>query len=90
MWRISTMKHDEIVGFVGSAFGTVMTAIQANEVLQIVQAILTVIGLLITIAYTIWKWYKKAKADGKITEDEVDELMDDLNKIKEDKDDGNN
>ena len=84
------MKHDEIVGFGGSLFGTVMTAFQANEVLQIIQAILTVLGLLITIAYTIWKWYKKAKADGKITEDEVDELMDDLNNIKEDKKDGDN
>jgi len=86
------MKHDEIVGFSGSLFGTIMTAIQANEVLRIIQAILTVIGLLITIAYTIWKWYKKAKADGKITEDEVDELMEDLNKTtkKEDKKDGDN
>lgn len=84
------MKHDEAVGFAGTIFGGVMTAIQANEVLQIIQAILTVIGLLVTIAYTIYKWYKRAKADGKITEDEVDELMDDLNNIKEDKKDGDN
>ena len=84
------MKHDEFVGFGGTIFGGVMTAIQANEVLQVIQAILTVVGLLITISYTIWKWYKKAKADGKITEDEVDELMEDLNKVKEDKKDGDN
>lgn len=84
------MKHDEAVGYFGTAFGTVMTALQANEVLQIIQAILTVLGLLVTISYTIWKWYKKAKADGKITQDEVDELMEDLNKVKEDKDDGDN
>lgn len=82
------MKHDEIVGFGGTIFGGVMTAIQANEILQVIQAILTVIGLFITIAYTIWKWYRKAKADGKIEEDEVDELMEDLNKVKEDKKDG--
>lgn len=74
------MKHDEIVGFSGTIFGGIMTAIQANEILQVIQAILTVIGLLITISYTIWKWYRKAKADGKIEEDEVDELMEDLNK----------
>lgn len=84
------MKHDEIVGFGGTIFGGVMTAIQANEVLQIIQAILTVIGLLVTISYTIWKWYKKANEDGKITQDEVDELMEDLNKVKEDKKDGDN
>lgn len=74
------MKHDEIVGFGGSLFGTIMTAIQANEILQIIQAILTVIGLFITIAYTIWKWYRKAKADGKIEEEEVDELIDEIKK----------
>lgn len=84
------MKHDEVVGFGGTIFGGVMTAIQANEVLQVIQAILTVIGLLITISYTIWKWYRKAKADGKIEEDEVDELMEDLNKVKEDTKNGNN
>lgn len=84
------MKHDEVVGFGGTIFGGVMTAIQANEVLQVIQAILTVIGLLITISYTIWKWYRKAKKDGKITEDEVDELMEDLNKVKEDTKNGDN
>ena len=83
------MKHDEIVGFGGTLFGTIMTAIQANEILQIIQAILTVIGLFITIAYTIWKWWRKAKADGKIEEEEVDELMEDLKDIKEDTKNGN-
>ena len=83
------MKHDELIGFGGTVFGGVMTAIQANEVLQIVQAILTVIGLLVTISYTIWKWWKKASEDGKITTDEVDELMENLNDIKEKKDDSN-
>lgn len=81
------MKHDELVGFGGTVFGGIMTAIQANEVLQIVQAILTVIGLLVTIAYTIWKWYRKASEDGKITKEEVDELMENLNDVKEKKDD---
>ena len=75
------MKHDEIVGFGGSIFGTIMTIIQANEILQIIQAILTVIGLLVTLSYTIWKWYKKAKADGKIEEKEIDELIDEIDKV---------
>lgn len=81
------MKHDEMVGYGGSIFGAVMTTIQANEILQIIQAILTVIGLLVTIAYTVWKWYRKAKADGKIDEEEVDELAEDLKNIKEGKKD---
>ena len=33
--------------------------------------LLTVVG----IAYKVWKWHKDAKADGKITTDEVKELV---------------
>ncbi|MBR3210075.1 MAG: hypothetical protein IKF82_07440 [Bacilli bacterium] len=73
------MKHDELVGWGGTAFGAVMTALQAEPVLHIIQAILTIIGLLITIAYTLWKWYRKASEDGKITVEEIDELFDEVN-----------
>lgn len=83
-------KHDEIVGYIGSVFGGVMTATQTNEIFQIIQAILTILGLLITIAYTIWKWYKNASKDGKITIDEVDELFDELGKAKEESIDDKN
>lgn len=83
-------KHDEIVGYIGSVFGGIMTATQTNEIFQIIQAILTIVGLLITIAYTIWKWYKNASKDGKITINEVDELFDELNKVKEESIDDKN
>ena len=83
-------KHDEIVGYIGSVFGGVMTATQTNEIFQIIQAILTILGLLITIDYTIWKWYKNASKDGKITIDEVDELFDELGKAKEESIDDKN
>lgn len=78
------MKHDEIVGWAGSTFGGVMTMLQTNETFQLIQAILSIVALIITILYTVWKWYRKASQDGKITKDEVDELFDDLDKIKED------
>ena len=75
------MKHDEVVGYLGSSFGAVMTALQTNETLQIIQGVLSIIALVLTIAYTIWKWYRKASQDGKITADEVDDLFEDLNNI---------
>jgi len=78
------LKHDEIVGWAGSTFGGVMTMLQTNETFQLIQAILSIVALIITILYTVWKWYRKASQDGKITKDEVDELFDDLDKIKED------
>ena len=75
------MKHDEVVGYLGSSFGAVMTALQTNETLQIIQGVLSIIALVLTIAYTIWKWYRKASQDGKITADEVDDLFENLNNI---------
>ena len=81
---------DEIVCLSGNAISWTLTASQTKEVFEIVQIIASIIVSLLTVAYIVWKWYKKAKADGKITQDEVDELMEDLNKVKEDKDDGDN
>ena len=72
------MKHDEIVGFTGSGISTVLTITQTNEVFQTVQLIFSILAFLVTIAYTVWKWYKKAKQDGKITPEEVEELFDNL------------
>ena len=72
------MKHDEIVGFTGSGISTILTITQTNEVFQTVQLIFSILAFLVTIAYTVWKWYKKANQDGKITPQEVEELFDNL------------
>lgn len=80
------MKYDELVSWMGTMTSSVFTAIQTNAILQVISIIITCLAGLFTIAYTIWKWYRRAKADGKITEDEVDELMDELkDKIPDDK-----
>ena len=89
------MKHDEIVGFVGSGISTYLTITQTNEVFQLIQLILSILAFLVTILFTIWKWYKNAKKDGKITIDEVEELFDNLednikyDNIKEENKNGN-
>lgn len=87
------MKHDEVVGWVGSGVSTICTVAQTNEVFQLVQIILTSVAVLVSLAYTIWKWYKNSKKDGKIEEHEVDELFDDINKViqyKEEEEDDRN
>lgn len=68
------------VGVTGTAVETILAVSQANETLQAIQIVLACITFVVTIAYTIWKWYRKAKKDGKIDEDEVDDLMEDLKK----------
>lgn len=86
--RKRKMKHDEVVGYIGSSIPAVLSVTQTNEVFQLIQIILASISFLLTIAYTCWKWYKKAKEDGKITTEEVEELFDNLKEnIKENEND---
>ena len=67
--------------------GTIMAIAgitQVNELFQLIQVIVGVVSGLFAIAYTIYKWYTKAKKDGKITVEEIDELKDDLGNIMKD------
>lgn len=80
------MTKDGIVfGSIG-AVETVVTVSQTNEVFQTIQIIISALAGAVALAYTIWRWYKNAKKDGKITEDEVDDLFEQISK-KEDSDD---
>lgn len=68
------------VGVTGTAVETILAVSQANETLQAVQIVLACITFVVTIAYTIWKWYRNAKKDGKIDENEVNDLIEELKK----------
>lgn len=87
------MIFDEVIaaGSTGTAIETVLAASQTNEVLRAIQIVLSIITFLVTLAYTIWKWYKKATDDNsdggkKITKDEIDDLMNDIKDEVEKKD----
>ena len=90
MLRRTTMKHDELVGWGCSGVSTICTVAQTNDLFQLIQIILTCVAVLVSLAYTIWKWYKNAKKDGKITSDEVDDLFKDINRTIEIKEDDEN
>lgn len=60
----------------GEGVAVVCTALQTNQVYQTISLILTVIGILVSLAYSIWKWFKEAKSDGKITADEIKDISD--------------
>ena len=79
------MKFKDGISWTGTAFGTILTAIQTNELFQYISLALTILSTLIAIAYTVWNWWKKAKQDGKITKEEVDDLVDDVTKVVDDK-----
>lgn len=79
------MNDETITGIAGNSVAVIFTAVQQNQILQTISFILTIISVIITIAFTIYKWYRKAKADGKITPDEIKELHDDLKDVLKDK-----
>lgn len=69
---------ESAIGYGGCALEAVLTLTQTNEVFQLIQICLTILSTLVVLGFTFYKWYKKAKEDGKITKDEVDELVDEI------------
>lgn len=75
---------EQIEEQVGGICGTVLSAVGASMSISDIQAIIsiivTVLGFLITLITTViiptYKKYKKAKKDGKITEEEFEEIID--------------
>ena len=74
-------RYDYILDVVAITLGIT----QGEELLRYIQLGLGVLATLISIAFSIWKWWKKASADGKITKDEIKELSDELKDKLDDK-----
>ena len=79
------MKLDDVFSICGNAGTYVLAAIQSNEILQIISFVLSTITSIVIIALRLWAWYKKAKADGKIEKEEIDEAIDIVESSKKDK-----
>ena len=56
---------------------------QANELFQLIQLILTILTTIFILILKIISWYKKAKQDGKIDSNEIDELKEIVKEGKE-------
>ena len=72
------MKNNDLFAMIGNGLTYVFTAIQTNETFQLVELILSIATSVVIILYKVWKWWKQAKADGKITKEEIDSLVDDV------------
>lgn len=72
------MKRD-LISYIGSGCSIIFSSLQTEEIRSIISWILTIIATTITILYTIYRWYKKAKEDGKIDKEEIEEGMEILN-----------
>ena len=69
------------VSAVSSSVCTMLAGLQADEILRYVNLALAVLSAVVAIAFTIWKWWHEAKKDGKITANEVDDVLDEVTDI---------
>ena len=69
------MKQN-IIDTIALIIGTTFTLTQTNELLRLISFIMTSLSALLILISKVIDWYHKAKKDGKITADEVKELVD--------------
>lgn len=70
------MKNsNNLLSYVSAVLTTLFGFATANEITALIYSILGLISFIFSIIYTIYKWYKNAKADNTITIEEFDELM---------------
>lgn len=81
------METNDIVTISGNAGTYILAALQQNEILQYIEFGLSALVSLIIIAFKIWKWWKEAKKDGKITQDELSDLQEIVKKGEDDEQD---
>ena len=64
----------------GATFGAVGTATQTNETLETISLIITIIGAVLSfIVCPLLSWYNKAKKDGHIDSEEIEDLTETIN-----------
>ena len=54
----------------------VLVVLQTNETFQLVELIISIAVSVVLLAYRIWKWWKEANKDGKITKEEIKDGID--------------
>lgn len=63
------------IDYLCEATAGVGTILQTDKLLQTISMILTCVSVVVSLCFTLYKWFKEAKKDGKITKDEIDEAI---------------
>lgn len=67
------------INYIASAVACITTSLQSNEIFSYVSLSLTILSIVVSLAFTIYRWYKVATDDGKINKEEIDDLMKNIN-----------
>ena len=76
-----------IFAWIGNGLTYAIAFASTNQVFQIIEFAFSILTSLVIITLKIVSWFKRAKKDGKIDSDEVDELIDIISKEGDNKDD---
>lgn len=68
--------HDKIIDGTCITLSSFLTLAQTDEVFKTISLVLTILSAIVVLARNIYEWYTKAKADNKITSDEIKDLID--------------
>lgn len=71
--------QEKPINYIASAVACITTALQSNEIFSYVSLSLTILSIVVSLAFTIYRWHKVATDDGKIDKEEIDELMKNIN-----------
>lgn len=69
-------SNNNIVSWAGSAICTAIACMNIGEIENIILLTIGILSGIVSLAFDIYLWYKKAHADKKITTDEVKNLKD--------------
>ena len=69
----------DVLAVCGSTgFSWFLSIVQSNQTFQLISVICSIVLTILNIVFVIYRWYKKAMEDNKLTEEEVEELFDEL------------
>ena len=92
-----TISKSSVGSLISSAITILCGAVDTESIESIILLTIGIISAIVSLGFNIWSWYVKAKSDGKITSDEIDELnktvktgTDDVKNAIEDKTSKNN
>lgn len=71
------------VDYILDLFALTLAGVQVEEILKWVQLAFGILATLISIAFSLWQWWKRAKQDGKITKEKIQEGIEILHKGEE-------
>ena len=63
------------IDYLCEATAGITTILQTDKLFQTISMILTCVSVVVSLCFTLYKWFKEAKKDGKIDNNEINEAI---------------